>query len=152
MRFYLNRLIFPRGLSFASLEIAAQCLFSFDGFEERLEVALAEAAAALTLDDLVEDGGTVFYRASEDLKHIAFVVAIDEDAKFFEFVDGLIDLSDTALQLGVVRVWHGEEVDSLPFHGRDGGENVVGGERHVLDPGALVEVQVLLDLRFAAAF
>ena len=35
---------------------------------------------------------------------------------------------------------------------RDGGEDVVGGEGHVLDAGAAVEVEVLLDLGLAAAF
>jgi methylglutaconyl-CoA hydratase len=35
-------------------------LLAFDGFEESFEVALAEAAAAFALDDLVEDGGAVF--------------------------------------------------------------------------------------------
>ena len=46
----------------------------------------------------------------------------------------------------------GEEVDALLFHCRDGGEDVVGGEGHVLDAGSAVEVEVLLDLGFAAAF
>ena len=61
------------------LEITAKGLFSFDCFEKGLEVALAEAAASLALDDLVEDGGAVFYGTSEDLKHVPFVVAVDED-------------------------------------------------------------------------
>ena len=134
------------------LEVAAQLLFAFDGFEEGFEVSLAEAAAALALDDLVEDGGAVFYRLGEDLEHVAFVVAVDQDAEFFELVDGLVDLADASLQLGVVGVGDGEEVDALLLHGGDGGEDVVGGEGHVLDAGALVEVEVLLDLGLAAAF
>jgi hypothetical protein len=127
-------------------------LFSFYGFEEGFEVAFAEAAAAFALDDLVEDGGAVFDRAGEDLEHVALVVAVDEDAEFFEFADGLVDLADAAFELGVVGVGDGEEVDTLLLHCRDGGENVVSGQCHVLDAGALVEVEVLLDLRLAAAF
>src|SRR5207302_3362175 len=85
----LLRLCFVRMM----LEIPAQGLFAFNGFEEGFEVALAEAAAALALDDLVEDGGAVFYGAGEDLEHVAFVVAVDEDAEFFELADGLVDLA-----------------------------------------------------------
>ncbi len=42
--------------------------------------------------------------------------------------------------------------DALLLQSRDGGEDVVGGEGDVLDAGAVVEVEVLFDLRFAAAF
>jgi hypothetical protein len=135
-----------------ALEVAAQFLFAFDSFEEGFEVALAKAAAALALDNLVEDGRTVFDGTSEDLEHVAFVVAVDEDAEFFEFVDGFVDLADAGLQLGVIGVGDGEEVDSLLLHLGDGGEYVVGGEGHVLDAGAAVEVEVLLDLGLAPAF
>ena len=134
------------------LEVAAEFLFPFDGFEEGFEVAFAEAAASLALDDLVEDGGAVFDGAGEDLEHVAFVVAVDEDAEALEFVDGLVDFADAVLQFGVVGVGDGEEVDSLLLHLGDGGEDVVGGEGDVLDAGALVEVEVLFDLGFAAAF
>ncbi len=85
-------------------------MFAFDGFEERFEVAFAEAAAAFALDDFVEEGGAVFDGAGEDLQHVAFVVAVDEDAEAFELVDGLVDLADAVLQLGVVGVRDGEEV------------------------------------------
>jgi hypothetical protein len=34
-----------------------ETLLAFDGFEEGLEVAFAEAAASLALDDLVEEVG-----------------------------------------------------------------------------------------------
>jgi hypothetical protein len=62
------------------LKIAAQFLLTFDSFEESLEVSFAKAAAALALDDLVEDGRAIFDRLGEDLQHVAFVVAVDEDA------------------------------------------------------------------------
>jgi hypothetical protein len=134
------------------LQIAARFLFSLDGFEEGFEVAFAEAAASLALNDLVEDSRTVFYGAREDLEHVAFVVAVDEDAEMLEFVDGLIDFADSVLQLGVVGVGNGEKVDSLLLHLRDGIDDVIGGEGHVLDAGATVEVEVLFDLGLAAAF
>ena len=127
-------------------------MFAFNGFEESFEVSFAEAAASFALDDLVEDGGAVFYGAREDLQHVAFVVAVDEDAEAFEFVDGLVDLADALLEFGVVGVGDGEEVDSLLLHFGDCVEDVVGGEGDVLDARTLVEVEVLFDLRFAAAF
>ncbi len=134
------------------LEVATRVLFPLDGFEEGFEVAFAEAAASLPLDDLVEDGGAVFYGLGEDLQHVAFVVAVDEDAEALELVEGLVDLADAVLELGVVGVRDGEEVDALLLEGGDGGEDVVRGEGEVLDAGAIVEVEVLLDLGFAAAF
>jgi hypothetical protein len=145
------RAVGPSGRT-SSLEVAAKFLFAFYGFEEGFEVALAEAAAALALDDLVEDGGAVFYRLGEDLQHVALVVAVDEDAQLFQFVDGFVDFADAGLQLGVIGVRDGEEVHALLLHLRDGAENVFGSEGHVLDAGPLVEVEVLLDLGFAAAF
>src|SRR5216683_1461713 len=135
-----------------SLQIAAEGLLAFDGFEEGFEVAFAEAAASLSLDDLVEDSRAVFYGPREDLEHVAFVVAIDEDAETLEFFDGLVDLADAVLQVGVVGVGDGEELDSLLLHPGDGIEDVGRGEGDVLDAGALVEVEVLLDLGLAAAF
>src|SRR6266851_1395745 len=135
-----------------SLQIAAEGLLAFDGFEEGFEVAFAEAAASLALDDLVEDSRAVFYWSREYLKHVAFVVAIDEDAETLEFFDGFVDLADAVLQLGVVGVGDGEELDSLLLQPGDGIEDVGRGEGDVLDAGALVEVEVLLDLGLAAAF
>src|SRR5580658_2655036 len=95
----------------SGLEIASQGLLALDRFKEGFEVTLAEAAAALALDDLVEDGGAVFDGAGEDLEHVAFVVAVDEDAQFFELVDRLVDLADAGLEFSVVGVGDGEEVD-----------------------------------------
>ena len=74
-----RRHVFGRHGTMARLEITSEGLLSFDGFKEGLEVAFAEAAAPLALDDLVEDRGAVFYGTGEDLKHVAFVVAVDED-------------------------------------------------------------------------
>ena len=65
------------------LQVAARGLFAFDSFKECFEVAFAEAATAFALDDLVEERRAIFYRTGEDLKHIAFVVAVYKDAKFF---------------------------------------------------------------------
>ncbi len=136
----------------SSSEVTAQFLFAFDGFEEGFEVSFAEAAASFALDDFVEDGGTVLYGARKDLQHVALIVAIDEDAEAFEFVDGFVDLADALLEFGVVGVGDGEEVDSLLLHFGDCVEDIVGGEGDVLDARTLVEVEVLFDLGLAATF
>jgi hypothetical protein len=134
------------------LQIASRFLLSFDGFEEGFEISFAEAAASFALDDLVEDGGSVFDGAGEDLEHVAFIVAVDENAEALELVDGLVDFADAVLQLGVVGVGDGQEVYSLLLHLRDGFDYVVRGKGDVLHAGTLVEIEILLDLGFPAAF
>ena len=69
----------------------------------------------------------------------------------FEFVDRLVDLADAVLQLRVVGVRDSEELDSLLLHLGDGGENIFGGEGEMLHTRALVKIEILLDLRFAAS-
>ena len=54
--------------------VAAQCLFALDRLEERLEVAVAEAASAVALDHLEEQGRPVLRRLREDLEQVAVVV------------------------------------------------------------------------------
>src|SRR5579862_5963357 len=95
------------------LEIAACGLFALDGFKECFEIAFAEAAAAFALNDFVEERGAVFYRASEDLQHVAFVVAIDEDAELFEFLDGLVNFADASFEFRVVGVRYFQEFNAL---------------------------------------
>ena len=61
-------------------EISPQRLLPLDGFEQRLEVAFAEAAGAFALNDLVEHGRAILHRLGEDLQQIALVITIHEDA------------------------------------------------------------------------
>src|SRR5262249_51290826 len=56
-------------------------LFALDRLEKRLEVALAEAARAVPLDDFEEQCRSIFHRLGENLQHVSFVVAIDQDAQ-----------------------------------------------------------------------
>src|SRR6476619_7430140 len=50
------------------LEVAAERLLALDRLEEGLEVAVAEAARAVALDHLEEDGGPVLRGLREDLE------------------------------------------------------------------------------------
>src|SRR3712207_2426511 len=68
-------------------EVAAEGLLTLDRLEQRLEVAVAEAARAVALDDLEEDRRPVADRLREDLQQVALVVAVDEDAEPLEVLD-----------------------------------------------------------------
>ena len=59
------------------LQVAATILFEFEGFEEGLEVPLAEALTSLTGDDLEEESGAVLQRLGEELQQVAFIVGVD---------------------------------------------------------------------------
>src|SRR5258708_569317 len=60
-------------------DVGAARLVAFDGFEQRLEVAFAEAGGAATFDDLEENGRAVGDRLGEDLQQVAAVVAVGEN-------------------------------------------------------------------------
>ena len=84
------------------LEIAALRLLALDGLEERLEIALAEAAGAFALDDLEENRRPILHVAREDLKQVAVVVAIHQDAQLRQLAQWLIDLANALLQFLIV--------------------------------------------------
>ena len=75
-------------------EGATQGLLAFDGFEKRLEVALAEALGALALDDFEEHGRPVHHRLREDLQQVALVVPVDQDAEVAQRLEVLVNLAD----------------------------------------------------------
>src|SRR6185503_21325109 len=65
-------------------------LLAFDGFEERSEIAVAEALVATAFDELVEERTCPLVAvearrlAQEDLEHVCVVFAVDEDLEIFE--------------------------------------------------------------------
>src|SRR4051794_2364255 len=132
-------------------QIASQCLLALDGLEQRLEVALAEAAGAVALDDLEEDRRAVAERLGEDLQQVALVVAIDEDAQALQVGERLGDLAHPLRDVVVIGLRRLEELDAALLQRRDGADDVAGGERDVLRARALVELEVLVDLRLALA-
>src|SRR5829696_352112 len=86
----------------ARLQVSSQGLLAFDGFEQRLEIALPESPAPFPLDDLEEEGGAIFHRAREQLQEIPFVVAIDQYAQPTDSVVRFIDVADAIRQHLVV--------------------------------------------------
>src|SRR5262245_50099018 len=69
----------------------ADRLFALDRFEQRLEVALTEALRPTALDHLEKQRRPVGHRLGEDLEHVPFVVAIDQDAEVGQRVHVLLD-------------------------------------------------------------
>src|SRR6187200_772042 len=133
------------------LEVAAALLLALDGLEQRLEVAVAEAARAVALDDLEEDRRAVADRLGEDLQQVALVVAVDEDPEPLEVLEVLGDLADAVRRLVVVRVGRVEELDAARLELLDGLDDVARGDRDVLRARAAVVLEVLVDLRLALA-
>ena len=127
-------------------------MLALDGFEEGLEVALAKALRALALDDLEEHRRTVDHRLGEELKQVAFFVAVDQDAELAQRLEVFLDFADAVEDIVVVVVRHVEELHATVLQGGHRADDVVGGDGDVLHARALVEVDVLLDLGFLAAF
>src|ERR687890_2730686 len=94
----------------SGLQVAALLLLALDRLEQRLEVALAQAARAVALDDLEEDRRAVAERLGEDLQQVALVVGVDEDAEPAEVLQVLLDLADAAGHVVVVRLGRPEEL------------------------------------------
>src|SRR3546814_14166196 len=137
------------GLSALGFQDAAADLVLLDGVEQRLEVALAEALVTLALDDLEERRADDV--RGEELQQAAAVRrrrAVDQDLAGREPREVLAVARQAAVDLLVVGIRHAFlESDALALEGRDGGIDVVGAERDVLDPLAPVLLQVLGDLR-----
>src|SRR5918911_225296 len=138
-------------VSSGPLQVAALGLLALDRLEQRLEVAVAEAAGAVTLDDLEEDRRAVADRLREDLQEIALVVAIDEDALLAQVGELLDDLGHARGDLVVVRLGDREELDAAAAQLGHRADDVARGDRDVLRARALVELEVLVDLRLALA-
>ena len=90
-------------------QVASLLLLALDRLEQGLEVALAEAAGAVALDHLEEDGRAVADRLGEDLQQVALVVAVGEDPEPAQVGDVLVDLADPSRQLLVIArpAWRG---------------------------------------------
>src|SRR5471032_809941 len=113
---------------------AALDLIEFDRFEQRAEIALAEALIALALDDLEEDRTDHVLR--EDLQQqLAFrlgAVAVDQDAQAAQVFQTLAVVRQAAVHQLIIRLDGVLEDDAGALHLFDRGVDVVGAERDVL--------------------
>ena len=129
-----------------------EVLLALDGLEQRLEISLAETAAAFALDDFVEQRGAVFHRLGEDLQHVAFVVAIHQDAELLQARRWARRSCRCALPGRRSRCRARAET-------RRPASRSVATVSMMLSvamamcctPGPLIELQILFDLRFALA-
>ena len=137
-------------------EVATESLLSLDSLEESLEVASTEALMVPSLDDLQEEGGAILYGLGENLEQVTLRVVVNQNLELSESLDVLLDLEANVLeavsQSVVVSVGNLlEELDTAGLHTLDSGDNVLSAHGDVLDTGATVEVNVLLNLGLAHA-
>src|SRR5688572_5239715 len=126
---------------------AATDLVELDRFEQRLEIALAEALIALALDDLEEDRAD--HVLGEDLEQQALAGlggAVDQDAARAHRADVVAVAGQALVDHVVIGVGAVLELDAVGPERVDGGEDVVGGEGQVLDALALIFLQIFGDL------
>src|SRR3989454_2446966 len=133
------------------LEVAALGLLAFDGLEQRLEVAHAEAARPVPLDDLEEEGGPILHGPGEDLEEVALLVAIGLDAQLLEGGDRDAHVADAVGQRRVVLVRQSEELDAVVTELANGPHDVLRPEGDVLGPRVQVPVEEFLDLALLLA-
>src|SRR5581483_8890382 len=135
----------------AGSEVAAERLLALDRLEERLEVPVAEAARTVPLDHLEEERRAVLRGLGEDLQQIAVVVTVGEDPQPLQVVPALVDVADAVGRLVVVRVGRREEHHAAALQCLDCLDDVRRLDRDVLRAGAVIELEVLLDLALALA-
>ena len=87
-------------------------LLSFDGFEQRFEIAFAEALRAFALNNLEKKCRAILHRLGENLKQITFIIPIDENAQLFQCVQFFINVTDTIEQRVIVRRRHLSETQA----------------------------------------
>src|SRR5207244_10368858 len=114
------------------LEVAALLLLALDGLEERLEVADAESAGPVALDDLEEEGGPILHWLGEDLEQVALLVAIGLDAKLLERIHRYADVAYPLGQRHVVLVRQPQELDPALSQGMHRADDVRCAQGDVL--------------------
>src|SRR5436305_11419897 len=140
-----------RGRGGSPSEVPAQRLLALDRLEEGLEVPLPERRGAVALDHLEEDRRPILGGLREDLEQVTVVVAVGEDPEAPQVGVVLGDLADAAADLLVIGVGRVEEGDAALLQRLDRADDVLALHGDVLDAGAAVEVEVLLDLALALA-
>src|SRR6266550_711505 len=134
------------------LEISPQSLLSLYRFEQRLEVSGAKTLRAFPFDDLIEDGRPVFDWLREYLKQIPLVITIDENPQFAQRGDVFIDMANAIQKRIVVRPRDAQEFYAALTQSRHRRNDVVCRNRDVLYSGAVVELEIFVDLRLLLSF
>src|SRR5688500_8355078 len=122
----------------ASLEVSAERLLALDRLEQRLEVADAEAARPVALDDLEEERRAVLHGPREDLEEVALLVPVGLDPELLEGLHRDADVADAVGEGRVVLVRKAEELDAVLAQLADRRDDVIGAERDVLAAGRAI--------------
>src|SRR5437899_3323750 len=112
-----------------ALKISAEGLLALDRLEQRLEIALAEAARAMAFDHLEEERRPVLRGLREDLQQVSLLVAIGEDPKPAEVVPVLADLAHPLLDVGVVGIGGVEKAHAALLQRFDAPHDVLAQQR-----------------------
>src|ERR1700728_3848453 len=134
-----------RGCLVAS-EVSAPRLLALYGLEQGLEVALAESLRPVPFDHLEEHRRPVLNRLAEDLQQVAVLVAVGKDLEFAQLVERDPGVANPLPEGVVIAVRRVEEVNASGAHAADRGDDVIARQRDVLDAGAVVDLQGLVDL------
>src|SRR3954471_19908878 len=125
----------PGATPLPRLKVAALLLLALDRLEQRLEVAHAEAARAVALDDLEEEGRPVLDGPREDLKKVALLVPVGLHAEVFQHVHWDADVTHAVGERRVVLVRHPEELDAVLAQLPHRSDDVLRPQRDVLTAG-----------------
>src|SRR6185436_21166077 len=109
------------GTSF--VQHATAHLVEFHRFEQRLEVAFAEALVALPLDELEEDRPELVF--AEDLQQQLAGLAVDQDLALLQLGDVLAVSRDALVDQLVIRIDRVEQLHAARAHGVDGLEEIL---------------------------
>src|ERR1700733_5216172 len=127
---------------------SAAHLVELQGFEQRLEVTLAEALIALALNDLEE--ARPDHVLGKDLKQQALSLGrrtVHQDATLTQALQILAVAGYAPIERLIIRVGRVLKLHAALAHAIDRVVDVAGAEGDVLDALAFVVVQELLDLR-----
>src|SRR5260370_20484691 len=132
-----------------SSEIASQLLITLESFEKSFEVSLAKATCSFAFNRLKEDGWATAYRFRKDLEQIALIVVVNQDTKLSNLVDILIYVTNAIQYMIIVSRGSRQEIDPTLLQVAYRRYNIIGIQCNVLNPRAIVEVEVLFYLRLA---
>src|SRR6266511_5075340 len=93
------------------LQISSRSLLALDGFEQRFEIAFAEALCAFALNNFKEERRAILYRLRENLEQITFIIAIDQDTELFQRIQFLVNMTHAVEQRVVVSRRYFQELE-----------------------------------------
>lgn len=126
-------------------------MFLLDGDEQALEVSCSETEVVSSLNDFVEQSGSVFDWLGEDLEQVTFVVVVDKDLVLLEDVDVLSYLNahvwKVLPQNVIVSIWDSQKLNASASEVLYCFDDGFGFKGNMLNTRTVVVIDVLLNLR-----